>query len=80
MLDYYMGGYHYRIPKPGLILSEGKWAANIQFPGMPVRYTTDGREPDSKSPLYKDPVPVAGKNLQCRAFDSKGRGGTVAGE
>ncbi|HET7003433.1 MAG TPA: family 20 glycosylhydrolase [Puia sp.] len=80
MLDYYNGGYHYRIPKPGLILTDGKWTANIQFPGMPLRYTTDGREPDSKSLIYRDPVPATGKNLQCRAFDSKGRGGAVAGE
>jgi len=80
MLDYYKGGYHYRIPKHGLILTDGKWAANIQFPGMPLRYTTDGREPDSKSMIYRHPVPAAGKNLQCRAFDNKGRGGAVAGE
>jgi hexosaminidase len=80
MLDYYKGGYHYRIPKPGLILADGKWAANIQFPDMPLRYTMDGREPDSKSIIYKDPVPATGKKLQCRAFDSRGRGGAVAGE
>ena len=80
MLDYYMGGYGYRIPKPGLAVQEGKWAANIQFPGMLLRYTTDGKEPDTKSMIYKDPVLPAGKNLQCRAFDSRGRGGAVSGE
>ncbi len=80
MLDYYMGGYHYRVPKPGLVPEEGKWTANIQFPGMLLRYTTDGREPDFKSTIYKDPVPATGKTLQCRAFDTRGRGGAVAGE
>jgi hexosaminidase len=80
MLDYYMGGYHYRVPKPGLILSEGKWAVNIQFPGMPIRYTMDGKDPDIKSMLYKDPVPATGTTLRCRAFDTRGREGAIAGE
>jgi len=80
MLDYYRGGYNYRVPKPGLALEEGKWAANIQFPGMLLRYTTDGKEPDSKSLPYKDPVPANGEKLQCRVFDRRGRGGAVAGE
>ncbi|HEY2649920.1 MAG TPA: family 20 glycosylhydrolase [Puia sp.] len=80
MLDYYMGGYHYRVPKPGLILAESVWKANIQFPGMPLRYTMDGKKPDTKSILYKDPFPATGKPLQCRAFDTRGRGGAVAGE
>ena len=71
---------NYRVPKPGLVLEEGKWAANIQFPGMPLRYTTDGKDPNIKSMIYKDPVPAAGKTLQCRAFDSRGRGGAIAGE
>ena len=80
MLDYYMGGYNYRVPKPGLILSEGKWAANIQFPGITLRYTNDGKEPGLKSLIYKDPVPNSGKPLQCRAFDGRGRGSAIAGE
>jgi hexosaminidase len=80
MLDYYKGGYNYRVPKPGLVLEEDKWAANIQFPGMLLRYTTDGKEPDNKSLIYKDPVTSSGKNLQCRAFNSRERGGAIAGE
>ena len=48
MLDYYHGGYDYRIPKPGLFFENGHFAVNLQFPGMDLRYTMDGKDPDSK--------------------------------
>jgi hexosaminidase len=78
MLDYYMGGYGYRIPKPGVVLDQGYFRANLQFPGLVIRYTADGKDPDSKSSIYKDPVRADGKPPKFRAFDSKGRGGPVA--
>jgi hexosaminidase len=78
MLDYYLGGYNYRVPKPGLVMENGQYAANLQFPGMDIRYTTDGKDPDSKSSIYKGPVPTTGKGLKFRAFDTKGRGGAIA--
>jgi len=78
MLDYYLGGYGYRIPKPGLVSADGRYAVNIQFPGMVVRYTSDGSDPDLKSRVYKDPVPADGKGLKFRAFDTRGRGGAIA--
>jgi hexosaminidase len=79
MLDYYQGGYGYRIPKPGLENINGLYATNLQFPGMDIRYTMDGRDPDTQSMIYKFPVPDAGKGLKFRAFDTKGRGGAIAG-
>jgi hexosaminidase len=78
MLDYYAGGYGYRIPKPGVVLSEGRYAANLQFPGMDIRYTLDGKDPDSKSRIYKDPVDAGGKTIKFRAFTTNGRGGVIA--
>ncbi len=78
MLDYYSGGYGYRIPRPGMILTKEGFAANLQFPGMDIRYTMDGREPGMQSDLYKTPVPVNGKTIKFRAFDARGRGGAVA--
>jgi hexosaminidase len=77
MLDYYMGGYNYRIPKPGLIVENGFYKANIQFPDMLIRYTTDGTEPTIKSRIYKDPIPVSAKGIKLRSFDVKGRGSAV---
>jgi hexosaminidase len=77
-LSYYGGGYNYRVPKPGVILQDGKYAANIQFPGLTIRYTTDGKDPDAKSKVYNDAVTSDGNMLKFRAFDTKGRGGNVS--
>jgi hexosaminidase len=76
-LAYYNGGYSFRIPKPGVILEDGKYKSNIQFPGMVIRYTTNGKEPNENSPVYENPIPANGI-IKFRAFDVKGRGGNVA--
>ncbi len=78
MLDYYLGGFGYRIPKPGLIFENGHYTANIQFPGLVIRYTLDGKDPDAQSNMYKDPVTENGKGIKLRAFDSRGRGGAIS--
>jgi hexosaminidase len=79
MLDYYMGGYNYRIPKPGLITENGQYIANLMFPAMLIRYTTNGDDPDQKSKIYKEPVPVSAKGIKLRAYDTKGRPSVVTG-
>lgn len=76
-LAYYNGGYNFRIPKPGVILEDGKYKSNIQFPGMVIRYTTNGKEPDANSTVYEKPITANGI-IKFRAFDVKGRGGNVA--
>jgi hexosaminidase len=78
MLDFYLGGFGYRIPKPGVVFEQGHFWANIQFPGLVIRYTMDGKDPDSKSSIYKVPVIADGKPPKFRAFDSKGKGGVIA--
>lgn len=75
-LNYYQGGVNFRIPTVGVKIIDGKAHANIQLPGMQIRYTTDGTEPTMNSPLYSSPIPVNGK-IQFRAFDSKGRASRV---
>lgn len=73
-LDYYEGGFRYRIPTPGLMLDEGKVQANVQFPGFEIRYTSDGTEPGKNSKLYVEPIPDL-KNLSFKVFNATGRGG-----
>jgi hexosaminidase len=73
-LDYYSGGFRYRIPTPGLMLDEGKVQANVQFPGFEIRYTSDGTEPGKNSKLYVEPIPDL-KNLSFKVFNATGRGG-----
>ncbi|MDR6940242.1 family 20 glycosylhydrolase [Mucilaginibacter pocheonensis] len=77
-LSYYEGGYNYRIPKPGISLQDGKYLSNIEFPGLTIRYTTNGKDPDDKSKVYTGPVNYNGGLIKFRAFDTKGRGGNIA--
>ncbi len=76
-LDYFNGGYGYRIPKPGVILQDGKYFANEQFPGLTIRYTTNGKDPDAKSKIYNDAVTNDNQVIKFRAFGNKGRGSNV---
>ena len=66
------GGYNYRVPTPGGIIKDGKLHANSTYPGLTIRYTTDGSEPTKSSMVYKEPVPVSGKVI-LKAFDDAGK-------
>ena len=46
--------------------------ANITYPGLTIRYTTDGTEPDEKSNVYDKPVQVSG-DVILKAFNTRGR-------
>jgi hexosaminidase len=71
-LDYYHGGYDYRIPTPAAIIQYGNLVVNSELPGYTIRYITDGSDPISESPKYLKPVLVKG-NIHLRAFDTRGR-------
>ncbi len=73
-LNYYQGGTNFRIPTVGAKSINGLVHANIQLPGLAIRYTTDGSEPTLTSILYTNPINQKGV-IKLRAFDSKGRGG-----
>ncbi|MBC8984281.1 family 20 glycosylhydrolase [Pedobacter sp. N36a] len=73
-LNYYAGGFKYRIPTPGINLSNGQIAANVQLPGLIIRYTTDGKEPMASSKIYTQPIPFQ-KGVKFRVFDVTNRGG-----
>lgn len=73
-LDRYRGGYRYRLPLPGAIVQNGKVTANVQLPGLTIRYTADGTEPTAKSKIYTGPITETGA-IKLRTFDSTGRGG-----
>jgi hexosaminidase len=72
-LDYLAGGVGYRIPPPGAVIDNGRLEANVAYPGLAIRYTTDGSEPNATSPLYTEAVAVSDR-VRVRAFDSRGRG------
>ena len=59
------------------VIVNGKLLANVAFPGLTIRYSTDGSEPDSNSTPYRGPVAVAG-TVALKTFDSRGRGSRVS--
>ena len=73
-LDTHAGGFQYRIPTAGAKLIGGKLAANVQFPGMTIRYTTDGTEPTATSQVYTEPI-VATGTVKLTVFNAQNRAG-----
>jgi hexosaminidase len=72
-LNYYQGGANFRIPTVGAKQLNGLVHANIQLPGLTIRYTNDGTEPTISSKQYVEPIAEKGI-IKLKAFDSKGRG------
>ncbi len=72
-LDYFAGGFNYRIPPAGIMVENGKILANCQFPGLQIRYTVNGEDPQPGSKLVTGPVEEKG-TVKFRVFDSRGRG------
>ncbi len=75
-LDQLRGGIGYRLPVPGGVVREGILHASVPYPGMAIRYTTDGTVPTTRSPRYLGPVAVDGP-VTLRVFDTRGRGGRL---
>ena len=76
-LDYLDGGVEYRIPPPGASASDGSIRANVEYPGLEIRYTTDGSDPTPASTQYRYPIRSGGE-VRLRTFDSRGRGSRPA--
>ncbi|WP_237144345.1 family 20 glycosylhydrolase [Pontibacter pamirensis] len=75
-LNYYAGGFNYRIPTAGATVENGKVVANVQLPGLEVRYTINGADPTKNSTLYTGPISEKG-TVKFKVFDSIGRAGRV---
>ena len=73
-LDALFGKIEYRLPPPGAVIRDGKLSANSDYPGLAIRYSTDGSDPTAKSALYEGPVTVAGP-VRVSTFSTSGRGG-----
>ncbi len=71
-LDYFNNGVGYRIPTPGAKIEDSFLYVNTVFPGLEIRYTTDGSVPTSNSVLYSEPVKVHG-NIKLKTFSYKER-------
>ncbi len=79
-LDRYIdGGIQYRIPPPGISSAGETIEMNTLYPGLEIRYTTDGSEPTKQSSLYTDPISfTSGKEIKARAYNSVSRGSRIS--
>jgi hexosaminidase len=68
-LSILFGGFNYRIPTPGAIIEKKVLHANVELPGLKIRYTTDGSEPNEKSELYEMPIEITAEIVKLRSFD-----------
>ena len=75
-LNYYAGGFNYRIPPVGARIENKTVVANIQIPGFVIRYTTNGTIPTINSSEYKKPIEEKGQIFLC-AFTENGRHGKL---
>jgi hexosaminidase len=71
-MDNLYRGVLYRIPMPGAKITNGTLTANVTFPGLTIRYTTDGTEPTATSMEYTEAVQVTG-DIKLKTFTSTGR-------
>ncbi|WP_026462266.1 family 20 glycosylhydrolase [Adhaeribacter aquaticus] len=73
-LDTYAGGFQYRVPTAGAKIINNQVAANVQFPGYTIRYTTNGLEPTAQSAVYSKPISATG-TIKLKVFSPAGRAG-----
>ena len=70
-LESQWGGLKVRLPKPGLMQKDGMIYANIQTPGLIIRYTKDGSDPTVDSSVYTGLIPYQ-RGLKFSAFSPEG--------
>ncbi|WP_349322598.1 family 20 glycosylhydrolase [Asticcacaulis sp. MM231] len=76
-LDADMPNLAYRLPPPGLRRDGARILVNTQLPGLTLRYTTDGRLPDTTSPHVTGPITEKGL-ITVAAFSHTGRSGRAS--
>ncbi len=70
---------YYRLPLPGIRLSNGVLYSNIEFPGLTARYELSDTIPSNTSHKYLTPVHTSSNQVTMRSFSTTGRGGLDAG-
>jgi hexosaminidase len=76
-LDHY--GVQYRISPPGIDLSQlaaSMLKANVEFPGLQLRFSLNNTIPSPNSLLYVEPIQVIGA-VNMRAFNGMQRGSRI---
>ena len=62
------------LPKPGGVIANDTLFVRTQFPGIKVRYSTDGSLPTANDKVYDNPVAVAADaKVMLSAFDNNNK-------
>ena len=61
-------GINFHLGMPGIRRSDDMVFMNSPYPEAEIRYTTDGKEPDSGSKLWKGPVKESAKVIKAKLF------------
>ena len=69
------GGYNYRIPAPGIKEEQGMIRMNTAYPGLIIRYTTDGSEPTEAATFYDGAFRFERGTIKAKCFNMSGRSG-----
>lgn len=78
LLSYMEDPVRYRIPLPAARVRNGILEVNTTYPGLDLRYTTDGSEPTLEDNSVTMRVRLESRTqIKVRAFDRTGRGGRV---
>ena len=73
-LSYLNKGYNYRIPPPGCVVEGDTLKANVEYPGLLIRYSSDGKEPTHRSSRFDKPMRISGKGtIKLKSFDIAGK-------
>jgi hexosaminidase len=73
-LSYLNKGYNYRIPPPGCVIKGDTLKANVEYPGLIIRYSSDGKEPTHRSSRFDKPMRISGKGtIKLKSFDIAGK-------
>ena len=76
MVDNIFGGLSYDLPKPGGKIMNDTLYANTVFPGLNIKYTLDGSNPNESSQTFISPIKIDKSDVvNLRLFDNNGRGG-----
>jgi hexosaminidase len=54
------------------MVRDGRVFANTDYPGLEIRYTIDGTEPNEYSTSYSKPFPMAAE-VRLKSFDARRR-------
>lgn len=74
-MNLYHEGLNYRIPAPGAVVRGGVFYANSMYPGLTIRYQTDGPV-TSQSPEFTSPFELTdAEEVSVALFNNEGRSG-----